>query len=386
VLRTVTSGLVARHAHVVGRRGGRTIGGTYARVVLRSTPAQPNTGVANRVSLHLVDGHLGGMTVDKLNEATTLARRDLDVCYLAKTLEEGSELVLGDIAGKPTHEDSRVVRIRELVHLSGWVEAAGIRETSGHLTPHLLLRHAAATHHWAATVMVAMSKSMVTAVLRGGHGDAHGTVAAVDTLHLDEGTLLVILIGKANESVATALTGHGIGHDLSRLAGREARLEQRNQDVFIDLGAKIANENAVLGTAVVTSIDQTTARCPVKLELTSAVGNLGTVEAESLGGGVRVGEFNETVSSVSRVLVANDLNVDRVSGGRQEHALNEVLVHPRLKFAHPKGCLGGLLSRSRWRSSRPHVGSWGGAVRESHLAGGRTAIGREGSVEFHAEQ
>jgi hypothetical protein len=325
------------------------------------------------------------MTVDELNKATALARRDLDVCYLAKTLEEGSKLVLGDITGKATHEDSRVVRIRELVHLSGWVETAGIWETSGHLTPHLLLRHAA-THHWAATIVVAMSKSMVTAVLRGGRGDAHGAVAAVDTLHLDEGALLVILIGKANEPVATALTGHGIGHDLSRLAGRETRLEQRNQDVFVDLGAKIADENTILGTSVVTSINQATARCPVELELTGAVGNLSAVKAKSLGGGVRVGELDEAISSVSGVLVANDLNVDRISGGRQEYALNKVLVHPWLKFAHPKGCLGWLLSRPRGRGSRSHVGSRGGAVRESHLARGRTTVGREGSVQFHTGQ
>lgn len=90
-------------------------------------------------------------------------------------------------------------------------------------------------------------------VLGGGRGDTHGAVAAVDALHLNESALLVILIGKADEPVATALTGHGIGHDLSRLAGREACLEERNQDVFVDLGAKVADENAVLGSTIVTA-------------------------------------------------------------------------------------------------------------------------------------
>jgi hypothetical protein len=38
--------------------------------------------------LHLIDGHLGGVTMNKLDKAATLAGRDLDVCYLAEPLEE----------------------------------------------------------------------------------------------------------------------------------------------------------------------------------------------------------------------------------------------------------------------------------------------------------
>lgn len=88
-------------------------------------------------------------------------------------------------------------------------------------------------------------------VLGSGSRDPHRTIAAVDSLHLNERALLVVLVGEAHKSVAAALAGHGIGHDLSRLARGEASLEERNQDIFVDLGAEIANEDAVLGAAIV---------------------------------------------------------------------------------------------------------------------------------------
>lgn len=167
VLRSVTSRLVARHAHVVRRRGGRAVGGADARVVLRTTPAQADSRVADGVALHLVDGHLSSMAVDELDKAATLARRDLDICYLSKSLEEGSQLVLGDVAGKATDEDGRVIGVGELVHLSGRVKPS-VRETS-HLTPHLLLllRHAT-SHHGAAgaAVMLTVAESVVATAER----------------------------------------------------------------------------------------------------------------------------------------------------------------------------------------------------------------------------
>jgi len=96
------------------------------------------------------------------------------------------------------------------------------------------------------------TKAVVTPVLGGSSRDAHGSVAAVDTLHLNKSTLLVVLVGEANETIATALARHGVGHDLGRLARGEASLEEGNQDVLVDLGAKVADEDAVLGTAVIT--------------------------------------------------------------------------------------------------------------------------------------
>lgn len=88
----------ARHAHVVRRRRSRTIRSTHTRVVLRSTPAKTHAGVANGVALHLIDGHLGGVAVDELDEAAALAGRNLDVRNLAKSLEERSQFVLGNVA------------------------------------------------------------------------------------------------------------------------------------------------------------------------------------------------------------------------------------------------------------------------------------------------
>ncbi len=159
VLRSVrTRATVARHSHVVRRRGGGTVGGTNAGVVLRAAPAQADARVADGVALHLVDGHLGRMAVDKLDKATALARRNLDVGDFTESLEEGAQLVFGDVARETTDEDGRVVGVGELVHLRGRVVAA-VGEAL-HAVPHGLLRHAAA-HHGGA--VVAVSEAVVTA-------------------------------------------------------------------------------------------------------------------------------------------------------------------------------------------------------------------------------
>lgn len=135
---------VARQAHVMGRRRSWAVGSADARVVLRTTPAETDTRVANGVALHLVDGHLGGMAVDKLDETAALSRRNLDISNLTKALEERTELVLGDVARETANKDGGVVGVGELVHLGSGIVAT-IWETL-HTTPHLLLRHAAAHH------------------------------------------------------------------------------------------------------------------------------------------------------------------------------------------------------------------------------------------------
>ena len=88
-------------------------------------------------------------------------------------------------------------------------------------------------------------------VLGGSSRNSHGPVAAVDALHLNEGTLLVVLVREANKAIATALARHGVRHDLSRLARGEASLEEGNEDIFVYLGAKISDEDAVLGATVI---------------------------------------------------------------------------------------------------------------------------------------
>ena len=91
-----------RHAHgrVDWRRRRRTVRrACRAGIVLAATPAETHTRVANRVALHLVDGHLSGVALNKLDESTALAWWNLNVGNLAEALEERSELVLGDVAG-----------------------------------------------------------------------------------------------------------------------------------------------------------------------------------------------------------------------------------------------------------------------------------------------
>ena len=235
------------HAHggVHGRRrGSRTVraaGG--AGVILGATPGQTNAGVTNGVALHLVDGHLGGVALDELDETTALSRGNLDVGDLSEALEERAELILGDVAGKATDEHSGVVGVGELVHgLGSTVEGHG-RSTHGRV-------HASGAGHTHAT---AVSANTGTFVLGSSGGDAHGAVAAVDTLHLGESTLLVVLVGEADETVAAGHAGNGVGHDLGGLARREAALEERDENVFVNLRAEITNEDGVLGATVITA-------------------------------------------------------------------------------------------------------------------------------------
>ena len=73
--------MLRRHTHTRsedwwGRSG--TVGGTGgARVVLGASPAEADARVA--CVLHLVDGHLGGVTLHELDETAALVRGDLDV-------------------------------------------------------------------------------------------------------------------------------------------------------------------------------------------------------------------------------------------------------------------------------------------------------------------
>lgn len=230
-----------RHSH--GRvdrwRRGRAVRSTgRTGVVLRAAPAQTNTRVADWVALHLIDGHFSSVSLHELNEAAALSRWNLDVGDLAEALEERAKLILGDVARQTTDEDRRVVGISELVHRLGSSVVSHWGTTHGrrvHGTRH--------THR-------GVSDSMVL-VLRSRGGDAHGTVATVDTLHLSESTLLVVLIGEAHETVAARHATNRVGHDLGGLARREAALEKRDQDVFVDLGAEVADENRIFGATVI---------------------------------------------------------------------------------------------------------------------------------------
>jgi hypothetical protein len=371
----VARSAVAGHAHVVRRRGSRAVGSANTRVVLRSTPAETDTGVTDRVALHLVDGHLGSMAVDELDETAALARWYLDIGDFAEALEEWSKLVLGDVAGKTTDKDGGVVGISELVHLGSRVETS-VREAL-HTTavPHLLLGHAG--HHRTTMLGSLATEAVVATVLGGSSRDSHGSVTAVDSLHLNESALLVVLVREANETVAAALTAHGIGHDLGRLARGETSLEERNQDVLVDFGAKVTHENAVLGAAIIPSVDKTTTGSPVELERASAVGDCGAVHAKGLGSRLRALELDETVAGVTRVLVADDLNVHIFMSRRQEDALDEVLVHPRFELTHPEGGLGRVRARSRGRGNAAHIRGGRSAVGVGHRARRGTIVGRD---------
>lgn len=224
------------------RRGSGTVGASsWAGVVLRATPAQAHPRVSNGVALHLVDGHLSGVALDELDETAALARRDLDVGDFTEALEKRTELILGNVAGEAANENGGVVGVSELVHgLRSTVEA---HRGSTHRGVHASrARHAHSTRHDTGAL-----------VLGGGGRNAHGTVTAVDTLHLTQGTLLVVLIREANETVSTRHAADGVGHDLGGLAGGETALEERDKDVFVDLWTEVTDENRVFRTTVITA-------------------------------------------------------------------------------------------------------------------------------------
>jgi hypothetical protein len=184
------------------------------------------------------------VALDELDETTALSRGNLDVGDFSEALEERAELILGDVAGQTTDEDSGVVGVCELVHGLGSTVEGHRRATHGRV-------HASGTGHTHGSTTVATNTG--TLVLGGSGGDTHRTVATVDTLHLGESTLLVVLIGEADETVAARHAADRISHDLGRLAGGEAALEEGNEDVFVHLGAEVANEDGVLGTTVITA-------------------------------------------------------------------------------------------------------------------------------------
>ena len=189
-----TVGVLRGHAH--GRVnwwwGSRAVGSAGgARVVLAATPAEADTGVTDRVALHLVDGHLSSVALNELDETAALAGRDLDVCDLSEALEERTKLVFGDVATETANEDSGVVGVSELVHWLGSTVETKRRGT------HAVHANGAAGH-----TAHASGTGVLVLVLRSSSADAHGSVTAVDALHLGKGTLLVCLVGEADETVA----------------------------------------------------------------------------------------------------------------------------------------------------------------------------------------
>lgn len=130
---------------VVRRRGSRAVGSTYTRVVLRATPGETDARVTNWVALHLVDSHFGSVAMDKLDEATALAGRNLDVGDLSESLEERAQLILSNVARQATNKDGRVVRVGELVHHHRIVSLTALLITTETL---LLLRYPGVGHAW----------------------------------------------------------------------------------------------------------------------------------------------------------------------------------------------------------------------------------------------
>ena len=137
-------------------------------VVLASTPTEANARVTDRITLHLVDGHLRGMALDELDEAAALSRGNLDVGDLAEALEERAELVLCHIARQAADEDSGVVGVGELIH--------------GLLL--LLLLAVVRLHRWAAHRWVSHRTALTSTLVHALHSRHSSAWSALDSFVL----------------------------------------------------------------------------------------------------------------------------------------------------------------------------------------------------------
>jgi len=260
-----------RHAHalILGRGWSRSIRGAgWSRVVLRATPGETNARVANGVALHLIDRHFSSVALYKLDKSASLSGRNLDIGDFSEALKERSQLILSNISRKAANKDGGVVGVCELVH---WLRSAVVAHWRGthrvHAGGHAAW-HPTTLHSWH-TGGTAPSRL----VLCGSCRDTHGSIAAVYTLHLCQCTLLVTFIAEAHEAISARHARDRIGHDLCRFARWESSLEERYQDVLVDLWAKITYEDRELGSSLITSISKATTRGPIQLEWSASIRN-----------------------------------------------------------------------------------------------------------------
>lgn len=236
------------------------------------------------------------MTLDELDEATSLSWRDLDIGDFAKPLEERSQFVLCNVTRQTSNENGGVVGIGELVH---WLRGAivahwrwcvhGIHAWCHTATHAAWTLHATHSTLWTTTGLV----------LWGSSADTHWSVAAVHTLHFGQGALLITFLREAYKSIATRHSRDRIGHYLGRLARRESALEQRNQDIFINLWPKITNKDRKLWSTIITSVGKTATRCPIELEGTIGIWDHRPVQGESLRGSLGRSKIDKAITSIT---------------------------------------------------------------------------------------
>lgn len=239
------------------------------------------------------------MTLDELDKPAALARRYLDIGDLSEPLEEGAKLILSDIARQSSHEDCSVVGVGELVH---WLDGLLATIVWHRRASHGRITHWASSWHTHSTRAASPAAHWSSFVLWRSGRNSHRTVAAIDTLHFGQGALLVALIGKSNEAVAARHARKRVGHDLGRLARRETALEERHKDVFVDLGAKIADKDGVLRSTVISAIGKAATRCPVEFERTAGVGHRLSAQLKSLGRSLGRGEIDKAIASVTATM------------------------------------------------------------------------------------
>lgn len=111
-------------------------------------------------------------------------------------------------------------------------------------------------------------------------------------------------------------------------------MEQRDEDILINLWSEVTNEDGELWATVIATVGKAATGRPVELEWAGGVWDHSSVKLKSLGGSLWGGEINEAVAGVARKLVTDHLDVDLLAHAEPD-AANEVLINPWLKLTHP---------------------------------------------------
>ena len=82
--------------------------------------------MTDQVTLHPIHSYLGCISINELNEATTLTNKDLNIYNLSKALKEPLELILNYVIKKTANENSRTIRVGKVIYRLHLIKRSGL--------------------------------------------------------------------------------------------------------------------------------------------------------------------------------------------------------------------------------------------------------------------
>ena len=301
-----------------GRRrthAARTEPSTTIRPVL--PPAALDRAAVDHLTLELDDGHRGVLMRIKLDESEATVRLHADLREVANRLEEGDEIGLSRVRDEVADVDGGVIRGSLGYH--GLVRERPTLEVHRRWGPSA---HASA-HGGGAAASCALS-------LLVGPVDADRARAKPLAIHSGDGLFSIGLVAEGKETVATRLAGVHVPHDARIREGAE-RTERLGEDVVVDLGAEVADEDVVVVARVLLILLALVG--PVDADF--GVENLAPVEGlEGSLGCAHIHVLNETIVETAVLIVAvwDDLDVLHRTG-HSEDLGQHIFRHPRAEVS-----------------------------------------------------